>query len=119
MKSFSEWKSVQKLNKPWKATKEEAIGHWQSLPPATPIQLHPIPPNHKGPTYRFDGIRITGSPGFIDSILSRLKDMLNYEGGQGRLEISYRQQVDSKTEQPITNTYVFYAQLKYKEKNTP
>lgn len=100
-------------NKPWKGTKKEVIQYWQSLPPGMPIpELKVIPSNHKGSTYSFDGIRVTGSPLFIKAVLSRLKDLLGYESGDKRLAIVYKQQVDSKTEMPIPNSYVLYLQLK-------
>jgi len=45
------------------------------------------------------------------SVISRLKDLLNYEGKGTRLQINFAQQVDSKTEIPVPGSYVFYIQV--------
>lgn len=142
MKSFREWKEsinrvpVQKVTdgigmpmlsgqsefpKPWKASKDEIIQHWKKIPPGIPMhQLRSVPPNHKGPTYSFDGLRITGSPFWIDFVLARLKDVLAYEDpdGKTRLQVIYKQIVDNKTQQPVPQSYVFYIQVKQREDNS-
>ena len=56
--------------KKWKANKEEILAFWQKLRPDTPIQIKPIDYTHKGSTYGEDGVRITGSPQFISSVLA-------------------------------------------------
>ena len=130
MKSFREWLQEQNdiadvtpgdwtasqqigLSKPWKAQKAQVVDHWQKLRPQQPFgQIRAIPREHKGPTYGFDGMRITGSPQFIDSVISRLKDLLNLESEETRLALIYRQQVNNKTEQPVPDSYVFYLQIK-------
>jgi hypothetical protein len=104
--------------KAWKASKTEVISHWNKIPPGMPMnQLRTIPPNHKGPTYSYDGLRITGSPFWIDFVLSRLKDVLRYEDpdGKTRLQVIYKQIVDSKTQQPVPQSYVLYLQVKQRE----
>jgi hypothetical protein len=106
--------------KAWKASKSEVIDHWSKVPPGMPMnQLRTVPPNHKGPTYFFDGLRITGSPFWIDFVLSRLKDVLRYEDpdGKTRLQVIYKQIIDSHTQQPVPDSYVFYVQVKQREEH--
>jgi hypothetical protein len=106
--------------KPWKAQKSQVMEHWKTLRPGMPFgQVRAIPRDHKGPTYGFDGMRLTGSPQFIDSILSRLKDLLNLEGQETRLAVIYRQQVNNKTEQPVPDSFVFYLQIKDRRASGP
>jgi hypothetical protein len=121
--NFKEWMQAQpdmgtQMNKPWKASKEDALKHWNSLAPGLPIaQLRIIPSNHKGTTIAFDGLRITGSATFIDCVISRLKELLAYEGGNTRLNVLYKQQIDNKTQQAIPNSYTFYLHVKQRGKN--
>jgi hypothetical protein len=63
----------------------------------------------------YDGIRVTGSHQFINAVVSRLKDILNYDGGNTKLFLRYHQQVDKKTQQPLPNSFVFYVQVRSKE----
>ncbi len=119
MKSFRQWREQQdapltgQSPEAWKMSKAEALQHWQQLQPGMPMsQLRVIPPDHKGPTYRYDGVRVTGSGQFIDSVMSRLKDILSYESESTRLNLVYRQQVDSKLQEPIPDSFVFYAQAR-------
>ena len=109
MKSFREWQQL----KGWKAEKAQAIQHWNRLPPGRPMaQLRVLPKDHKGSTHTYDGLRIMGSAAFIDSVLSRLKDLLSYGGNGTHLQVIYKQQVDKNTQQPIPESYVFYLQVK-------
>lgn len=96
--------------KKWKATKAEILSYWQNLPPDTPIYMKPIDYEHQGSTYGEDGLRITGRPEFIASVMSRLKEFLNFENPTTKLAVTYRQ-----TESPsqvkmgeIKTSYVFY-----------
>ena len=59
--------------------KAEMLQHWQTIPDNQPVNPDPVPYKHEGSTYDQDGIRITGSKAFIDSVLSRLKELLQYE----------------------------------------
>lgn len=70
--------------------KEQFLAHWKSLTPNQPVKPEPVPYKHEGSTFGEDGIRICGSPAFIDAVLSRLKDLLEYENGTTRLQVSYR-----------------------------
>jgi hypothetical protein len=59
--------------------KEEFLKHWASIRKNQKLQPKPIPYSHEGTTYAEDGIRLTGSRVFVDSVLSRLKDLLSFE----------------------------------------
>jgi hypothetical protein len=78
--------------KRWEANREDVVRLWNTLRPYLPMQVTPIPVQHTGTRYDDDGIRITGSPSFINSVLSRVKDFLRYESQPGlELDISYKQ----------------------------
>jgi hypothetical protein len=98
----------------WKASKEEIINFWRNLRPDTPIQIKPIDYTHKGSTYGEDGMRLTGSPQFISSVLSRLKELLNSETPTTKLAVTYRQtESPSKAAAGQNKTsYVFYIAAK-------
>ncbi len=118
MQGFREFMQQQPYAAPqqqqaWRMPKEQIIQHWQSLRPNTPIQFTPIKADKKGSTFSEDGIRLTGSRNFIDSILSRLKDLANYESPTTKLNLVYRQTQYKGTEMPENNqTFVFYLQAK-------
>lgn len=117
MKNFREFVSGQAqppAAKKWKASKEEIVSFWKNLRPDTPILMRPVNYQHKGSTYGEDGLRITGSPQFIGSVLSRLKEFLNLETPSTNLSVSYREtQSPSKSMMGAVKTsYVFYVQTK-------
>jgi hypothetical protein len=74
------------------ARKAEAIQHWRSLESDQPILRHftPIPYKASGSKYGTCGIRIDGSPQFVDAVLSRLQDLIDGENHATRLELSRR-----------------------------
>jgi hypothetical protein len=90
--------------------KAEVLAHWAKLPPNQPVRPEPVPYKHKGSTYDECGIRITGTPEFIDSVLSRFKDLLGYESTETRLQVVYQETKDRKTGQP-TGSYSAYVQV--------
>lgn len=71
-------------------TKSEALRRWQDLEPDQEILPHftHIAADAKGSTFGACGIRISGNPEFIDAVLSRLKDLLEAEGGSTRLTLA-------------------------------
>jgi hypothetical protein len=77
--------------------KEQTIRHWENLIPAEEVRPNAIPYSHTGSTYTCDSLRVTGSMEFIDSVLSRVKDILAYENENTRLHISCRETVDRDT----------------------
>lgn len=94
--------------KPWKAKRADVIDFWQKLKPNLPLQIEPIDPHHRGTRFHEDGLRITGSPEFINSILSRIKDFLQYDVSSGtKLDVEYRQ-IENK-EGIVFNKPVFVA----------
>ena len=98
-------------NKAWKASKEEILTFWRSITGNSPIQLKPIAYNHKGTTIQEDGIRITGTKEFIASIISRMKELINFENNNNKLIISYRQSPKSLIP-GNKESYMFYLQIK-------
>lgn len=90
--------------------KKDLLGHWQGLRTDLPLTPSPVPYRHEGSTYAEDGIRITGSPQFIDAVLGRLKDLLKFEGTETRLQVSYRESGDKVTREP-TGSYQCYVQV--------
>lgn len=119
MFSFRSWCEQRDytVQKPWKSKKKDIVQFWKALPGSIPIQpLNIIPDNYKGSTYMYDGIRVTGSHRFINAVVSRLKDILNYDQGNTKLFLRYHQQTDKKTQQPLPNSFVFYVQVRGNEK---
>jgi hypothetical protein len=77
--------------------KSEILEHWRTIKPNKPIAIEAVPYKHTGSTYDQDGIRITGTAEFIDSVLSRLTDLLDYEGDGTRLQLVYKESQDRET----------------------
>ena len=70
--------------------KEDALKHWRTLTTRiNPLGLmRPIPYKAAGRTYGTDGIRIDGSPEFIDAVLSNLTALIDGENAATRLSLS-------------------------------
>lgn len=103
-----------KKRKKWSASKTDIMNMWKTIEANRPVTIRPIAYSHKGSTYGEDGIRITGNPQFITSVISHLKDFLSYENPQTKLSVSYRE-----TESPSKiatgqnkTSYVFYIAVK-------
>lgn len=90
--------------------KKEFLAHWNGIAPNQAVKPHPVPYKHHGSTYDQDGIRITGSREFVDGILSRIKDLLRFEGPTTRLQVVYKETVDRETGAP-TGTWNCYIQV--------
>lgn len=105
----------------WRMDKDQIRQYWQTLRPDGPIQFDAMEPGQKGSTFGEDGLRLTGSRKFIDSVLGRLKDIMQYENPATKLNLVYRQVQYKGSQTPDKNTsFVFYAQVKKREKpNTP
>jgi len=122
MENFKEWlekKNLLEFQRPqiapkWKISKDEIIKMWQGINSEAPITIKPISRSHVGSTYGEDGLRITGSPQFINSILGKIKPLLNYETTNTKLVVSYREtQSPSQVERGnLKKSYVFYVQVK-------
>ena len=70
--------------------KAEAITHWRELPEdVNPLEtMLPIPYKATGSKYGACGVRIDGTPEFIDAVLGRLKSLLAGENMRTRLELA-------------------------------
>ena len=90
--------------------KEPFLKHWASLRKGQKLQPKPVRYTHEGSTYSEDGIRITGSKAFVDSVLSRLKDLLAYEGEETRLQVVYKKSTDRESGKMLTS-YNCYVQV--------
>ena len=90
--------------------KQELLKRWRGLKPNQSLEPQPIMYKHTGSTFDEDGIRITGSREFIDTVLSRLKDLLAFEGATTRLQCSYQQATDKATGLPLPS-YKCYIQV--------
>lgn len=104
--------------KAWKAKKADVLQFWKNLRPNMPIQMEPVPETHEGTRFRSDGLRITGSPAFINSVLSRVKDIIQMESDTVRLDVEYREIENQEGDTvPSSKEYVFYAHLVKKDTN--
>ena len=94
--------------KPQRLGKADFLSYWSSIASDMPVKMTSVPYKHKGSTFDCDGIRLTGSKEFIESVLSRLKDLLRAENNKTRLQVNYQQSVDRNTQQPIDgwNCYI-------------
>ena len=90
--------------------KAEILNHWGQIKANQKISINAVAYKHKGSTYAEDGIRLTGSQEFIDSILSRLTDLLQYENGSSRLQLVYKESMDKDTGVPL-NSFNCYIQV--------
>jgi hypothetical protein len=71
--------------------KAELLEHWRNLAAGQAILPHFTPLNKpEGSTYGACGIRVDGSPAFVDAVLSRIKDILDGENQVTRLAASYQ-----------------------------
>jgi hypothetical protein len=61
--------------------KQDTLRQWKELPENLPIMPHfrALPYRATGSKYGACGIRIDGSPEFVDAVLSRLKDLIDGE----------------------------------------
>lgn len=92
-------------------TKDEIINLWSQIDPNKPFQIEPIEKGKRGSNYDEDGIRITGSREFIEGILARIKDLIDYEGDDTRLNLVFRTIIDRETGIP-KDSHVFYFQVR-------
>jgi len=93
-----------------KMKKAEILTHWNSIEPDQKIKIAEVPYKHRGSTYDQDGIRLTGSKEFIDSVLSRIKELLSYENHVSRLQLVYKESHDRKTQAKL-GSYNCYIQV--------
>jgi len=90
--------------------KEPFLKHWSKLRANQKLAPKPVQYAHEGSTYAEDGIRITGSKAFVDSVLSRLKDLLVFDGEGTRLQVVYKKSMDRESGKTLTS-YNCYVQV--------
>lgn len=112
MLNFKSWKIFSET-KIWTAKKEDIVEYWKKLLPSK-ILIDPIKKDHKGSTFNEDGIRITGEPKFIYSVLSHLKEFLEFENEKTTLVVKFKETKNKSQDKPLKNSYSFYIQVKNK-----
>lgn len=112
MIGFKIWKIFSEA-KIWAGKKEDIIEYWKKLNPSQ-IIVDPISRDHKGSTFSEDGIRITGEPKFIYSVLSHLKQFLEFENEKTSLVVKFKETENKNPEKPLKKSYSFYIQVKNK-----
>ena len=100
--------------------KTEALRRWADLTPDQPIIPHfkALSADSKGSTFGANQIRITGSPDFVDAVLSHLKEVISLEAGSTRLDFSIasvKPVFDKQWANAETDAEVCY--IKVKERN--
>jgi len=93
-----------------KMKKAQILARWEGLKANQEVSPQMVAYKHTGSTYNEDSIRITGRTEFIDSVLSRLKDLLAYENGSTRLQVSYQEANDKDSGLPL-GSYCAYVQV--------
>jgi len=84
--------------KAWIAKKKDVLRLWSSLREDMPLNPQPVSSNHVGNRFDQDGVRITGSSQFVNSVLAKLKPLLFYsEHPSLELDVKYRQVVSDET----------------------
>ncbi len=108
-KDYLEQSVLKSGAKVWHATKSQVMQMWQNVRSNLPITPKPISKLHRGNRYDQDGIRITGSPQFIASVLSRLKDLMTYEEKMGlTVDVNYKQVAGKHSDIEQRPVFVFY-----------
>lgn len=101
----------------WRAKKKDILTFWKNLPGVRdnkvfPIAAEPIQYDFKGSTYNKDGLRVTGSASFINSVLPKLKDFLSYENPNNKLALIYRETTPIADQQTGKRSFAFYIKVK-------
>ena len=101
----------------WRAKKKDILSFWRNLPGVRddknfPITPKPIEYEYKGSTYNKDGLRITGSSNFINSVLPKLKDFLSYENPNSKLALIYRETTPLADQKTGNRSFAFYIKVK-------
>lgn len=87
-------------------TKNDFLTVWHTMPEMQPVKPDFIHYGHKGSTIDEDGIRICGSLEFIESVVSRLGDLLKFENNEAtRLSIACSEITDKDTGKRINNKF--------------
>ena len=100
--------------KMWKAKQDDVIRMWKDLRPDTPVMMSPVSKLHQGSRYAEDGIRITGSSSFINSVIGKLKGILAQESPAVEVDVEFRQIADKVGANRHIPKFVFYVHLNEK-----
>lgn len=119
LKSFKEFVDQKAVEKPWTAKKSDVMQSWNNLKPNLPLNMQPVSEHNKGSRFRYDGIRVTGTAQFINGIMSRIKDMMQYENEVHRLDIEYRQIPSKEGDMDNSPQFAFYCHLVKKDDSQP
>lgn len=97
--------------------KSRAMDRWANLQSDMPIipSFKPLSANASGSTFGANQIRITGTPDFVNAILSHLKEIIQLENGATRLDFSIssvKPVFDKKWGNAENNAEVCYIRLK-------
>ena len=91
--------------------KKDFMDMFNGLKENMPLDITPIPYGYQGSTFCFDNIRLTGSEKFIKSVLSRIKDIVDFENEETRLCPIYAETKDKITRE-LTGSYNCYLQVR-------
>lgn len=89
--------------------KREALELWEGLS-ASPLCPSAVPYKHSGSTFSEDGVRVTGSRRFVESVMFRLRELLEFEAIETRLSVSL-QEVQDRDSGRLTGAWSFYVQV--------
>ena len=100
-------------------SKAEMLEHWRKLKYRNPLEvMQAIRYGTKGSTFGADGVRISGSPEFLDAVASCLMPLLEGENADTRLQITRNDvtpnEIDGKVKEypnAVENAEVLYIQL--------
>jgi len=86
--------------------KNDFLTVWHNIDENKPLRPEYISYGHKGSTIDEDGIRICGSLGFIESVISRLGDLLKFENNDAtRLNVACSEITDKETGKRMTGKF--------------
>jgi len=111
--TFRKFLEQKEISKPWVARKDEVMKLWNSVKADAPLQVQPVSAHHIGKRFDQDGVRITGSSQFINSVLGRLKSFLFYSDHPSLdLDVKYRSVQRSLSDKPSFACYINVMQKK-------
>ena len=112
--TFREFTNIKK--NPWVAKKADILKTWRAMRPDAPLRPAPVPEGHKGNRFDQDGVRITGSSEFINSVLGKIKEFLPYaDNPYLDLDVKYRQIL--KRDLADRQSFACYINVVQKKKN--
>ena len=112
MESFNEWQKKKTVS-----TKQKLLTRWQSLNYQEHKYIPMNPKGLKGTSYDDDGVRITGTQEFIDSILVRIKDLLAIEqSNQLQLDVRFDTVKSKDPQKFMQQRFAMYINAKSKTK---